>query len=299
VTEADLDLGGGRVLHYYVTGPEAGTQDGGPGEHLPGREGTTGVSDSLVVFWHHGTPNIGAPPAPLFPASERLGIRWVSYDRPGYGRSTPQPGRDIASAAGCVGAVADELDISKFAVMGHSGGGTHALACAGLLPDRVVAAVSISGLAPFGADGLDWFAGMAPAGEASLRAATRGRADKERYEATAEFDPDIFTDADQAAFNGPWSWFGSVVGPAVEAGPAALIDDDMAYVSPWGFDPAQVTGPVLLMHGQRDRIVPSSHGEWLARHCPASELRLFPDDGHISVLNSAELALDWLAEHAR
>lgn len=283
VIEADAALGDDRNLHYY----------------LADADGVGDSDDRLVVFWHHGTPNLGTPPAPLFPAAEQLGIRWVSYDRPGYGGSTSSPGRNIASAAGYVADLADKLGIAKFAVMGHSGGGPHALACAALLPDRVLAVLSISGLAPFDADGLDWFAGMSASGQASLRAAAAGREAKESYEATAEFDPEIFTAADRAAFNGPWSWFGSVVGPAMESGPGPLIDDDMAYVSAWGFEPAQVTAPVLLMHGRMDRIVPSSHAEWLARHCPAAELRLYPDDGHISVLNSSESGLDWLAEHAR
>ncbi|NEE56132.1 alpha/beta hydrolase, partial [Streptomyces sp. SID8455] len=82
--------------------------------------------------------NIGSPPAPLFPAAERLSVRWVSYDRPGYGGSSPLPGRDIASAAADVRAIADALAIGRFAVLGHSGGGPHALACGALLPDRVV-----------------------------------------------------------------------------------------------------------------------------------------------------------------
>jgi pimeloyl-ACP methyl ester carboxylesterase len=89
-----------------------------------------------------------------------------------------------------------------------------------------------------------------------------------------------------------------VVGPAVAAGPGGLIDDDLAYVSPWGFDPAGVSVPVLLLHGGRDRIVPSSHGEWLAARCPSAELRLSPDDGHISILTSAPAALAWLRERA-
>jgi pimeloyl-ACP methyl ester carboxylesterase len=184
-------------------------------------------------------------------------------------------------------------------VMGHSGGGPHALACAALLPDRVLGVVSGAGLAPYGAEGLDWFAGMAASGVESLRAAAAGRAAKERHEASgAEYDPE-FTPADLTALSGPWSWLGDVVGPAMAAGPAALIDDDLAYVAPWGFDPALITAPVLLLHGGRDRVVPSSHGEWLARRCPAAELRLFPDDGHISVLNHGADALDWLGVHAR
>ncbi|TDD07977.1 alpha/beta hydrolase, partial [Nonomuraea deserti] len=77
-----------------------------------------------------------------------------------------------------------------------------------------------------------------------------------------------------------------------------LIDDDLAYVSPWGCDPAQVAAPVLIVHGEADRVVPVSHGRWLARHCPTAELWLLPGDGHISALRTGEAALEWLAAHA-
>jgi pimeloyl-ACP methyl ester carboxylesterase len=265
VTESDVKLGDGRTLHVYDTGVD----------DADGR---------LAVLWHHGTPNIGSPPEPLFAAAARLGIRWVSYDRPGYGGSTPHPDRDVASAADDASAVAAALSIDRFAVMGHSGGGSHALACAALLPERVLSVVSVAGLAPFGAEGLDFFAGMS----------------KERYEASgAEYDPEMFTPEDHAALSGEWSWLLDVVNPAVEAGPGGLIDDDLAYVGAWGFDPAQVVAPVLLLHGGRDRVVPSSHGEWLARRCPSAELWLSPDDGHISVLHSGAASMEWLREHAQ
>jgi pimeloyl-ACP methyl ester carboxylesterase len=181
--ETDLTLGG-RTLHV----------------------GDTGLEDAdgrLAVFWHHGTPNIGAPPEPLFAAADRLGIRWVSYDRPGYGGSSPHRDRDVASAADYVSCVADALDIDRFAVVGHSGGGRHALACGALLQERVLGVVSVAGMAPFGAEGLDWFAGMSDSGVASLRAAAEGRAAKESYEASgAEFDPEVFTPEDHAALSG-------------------------------------------------------------------------------------------------
>lgn len=275
VTEFDIELADGHTLHGYDAGA-----DGGVGQ--------------LAVLWHHGTPNIGAPPRPLFAAAARLGIRWVSYDRPGYGGSTRRPGRDVASAATYAAAVADALGIDRFAAMGHSGGGPHALACAALLPERVLGAVSVAGLAPYGAAGLDWFGSMVASGVASLRAAAAGREAKERHEASgAEYDPE-FTAADLAALAGEWSWFGEVVGPAVAGGPGGLIDDDLAYVAPWGFDAAQITAPVLLVHGGQDRVVPSAHGEWLARRCPTAELRLSPDDGHISIATSGTAALEWL-----
>lgn len=271
--ETDLALGDGRALHVY----------------------DTGVTDGPTVFWHHGTPNLGAPPRPLFAAADRLGIRWVSYDRPGYGGSTTLPGRDMASAAGCVAAVADALGIERFAVMGHSSGGPHALASGAKLADRVTAVVSVAGLAPFTAEGLDWFAGMSAGSEASLRAAVADRAAKAAHQASAEFDPDSFTAADHAAFAGPWGWFGEVVGRAMAGGPGGLIDDDLANVGPWGFDPADVPVPVLLLHGDADRMVPAAHSEWLARRCPNAELRLYPGEGHISVLTHAESSLDWLS----
>ncbi|WP_037316035.1 alpha/beta fold hydrolase [Amycolatopsis orientalis] len=272
VNESEVDLGDGNTLHTYDTG---GT---GP-----------------VVFWHHGTPNIGAPPAPLLPAAERLGLRWVSYDRPGYGGSTPRPGRDVASAASDVAKIADALKIERFAVFGHSGGGPHALACAALLPERVSAAVGVASMAPYDGDGLDWFAGMGAAGVGSLTAALAGRTEKARYEASAEYDAEMFTASDHAALKGDWAWVLDVVGPAVQGGPDGLIDDDLAYVAPWGFQPSDITAPVLLLHGGEDRIAPLAHGEWLARQCATAELRTFPEDGHISVLREGEAALEWLA----
>jgi pimeloyl-ACP methyl ester carboxylesterase len=278
VRELDVPLEDGRNLHVYDTGAGAGA----------------GSDDRLAVVWHHGTPNIGAPPEPLFPAAERLGLRWVSYDRPSYGGSTPHPGRDIASAASDVASIADALEIDRFAVIGHSGGGPHALGCAALLPGRVVAAASVAGLAPYDADGLDWFAGMAPSGVAATRAAADGREAKERFEMSGEeLDPG-FAPVDWAALEADWAWLGTVVAPAVAAGPAGLIDDDLAYVAPWGFDPWAQSVPALFVHGRLDRVVPCAHGEWLARRWPSAELQVSPDDGHISILRQAEHALEWL-----
>ncbi|MEO5709798.1 MAG: alpha/beta fold hydrolase [Nocardioidaceae bacterium] len=275
VHETDVRRPDGSTLHAYTAGPE----------------------DGLPVVWHHGTPNIGPPPRPLFAESDRLGLRWVGYDRPGYGGSTQRPDRPIGSAAADVAAVVDALGIDRFAVMGHSGGGPHALACAALLHDRVLAAVSASGPAPYGAPGLDWFAGMAD--PAALQASVAGRAEREAFDDAEHEGEPGFIAVDEQALEGEWSWFIEVVRPALASGPAPMVDDDLALARPWGFDPATITAPTLFLHGGGDRIIPASHGAWLADLVPRGELLLLPEDGHVSVMRAGEQALAWLAEHAR
>jgi pimeloyl-ACP methyl ester carboxylesterase len=280
VHESDLVTVDGRVLHAYDLGP-------------------TGHPDELVVMWHAGTPNIGAPPDPLFEAALSLGLRWIGYDRPGYGGSAPHRGANVAAAAADARQIADHLGIDRFAVFGHSGGGPRALACGALLTERVPALVTISSPAPGGAAGLDYFAGMSAGSVRGLRAAARGRAELEQVLASEEFDPESFIPADEAALNGGWSWFDGIVTAGTAHGLDGMVEDDLGTMAPWGFDLAQIKVPTLIMHGTADRLVPSAHGNWLAARCPAAELRLLPSEGHISVLNFAEQALTWVAEHAR
>lgn len=282
ISETDVKLADGRTLHAYDTGADPSTAS---------------AETRLTVVYHHGTPNIGEPPAPLLPLSAELGVRWVSYDRPGYGGSSPHTGRSVGSAAADVAALADALGLDRFAVMGHSGGSPHALACAALLPDRVRAVLAVSTLAPYPADGLAWFAGMAPAGAGELSAALRGRAALEELLASSRFDPETFTAADHAALSGDWSWFNRVAGKGLDNGLGPMVDDDCAYVAPWGFDPAAIRAPTLLLHGGEDRVAPVAHAQWVNRRCAAAELWVRPDDGHISIMRSAGDGLRWLLEH--
>lgn len=254
---------------------------------------TGGEPDALAIVWHHGSPQTGALLEPLLAAAAVRGIRLVSYGRPSYGGSSPLPGRDVASAAGDVAQIADHLGLRRFAVMGASGGGPHALACAALLPDRVTGAVCLAGIAPY-STAYDWFAGMADDG--GLRAALLGREERARFEESAEFDTANFIRADWAALEGDWSSLGADAGRAGAAGPDGLVDDDVAFVTPWGFDLAQVDGPVLLVQGGQDRVVPPAHVDALLRGCPGAELWLRPREGHISVLSACPVAMDWLGE---
>lgn len=271
MTAREIGLGDGRVVSVHDTGPVA----------LGG----------LTVLWHHGSPQTGRLLDPLVAAALARGIRMLSYGRPSYGGSSPNPGRSVASAAADVEQVVDALGVERFAVMGASGGGPHALACAALLPDRVLGVACFAGLAPV-TDEFDWYGGMASPG--GLRAAAEGRAARERFAETDVFDEASFTAADWEALRGPWRALGADASLAGSAGPDGQIDDDVAFASPWEFDLARITAPVLLVQGGEDRVVPASHADWLVRHIGSAELWLRPRDGHVSILNATTVALDWL-----
>jgi pimeloyl-ACP methyl ester carboxylesterase len=274
--ERDVRPADGRLLRVHDTGGDS--------------------PNALTLLWHHGSPQTGALLDPLVEAAAARGIRLVSYGRPGYGGSSPHRGRDVASAASDVAQIADALGLGRFAVMGASGGGPHALACAALLPDRILGAVSIAGLAPL-TESFDWYAGMVSDG--ALRAAAAGREARERHAATDEFDEDSFIAADWAALRGAWASLAADAGRAGAAGVDGLVDDDVAFAAPWGFEVSEIDVPVLIVHGGRDRVVPPSHAHWLVQHCPSSELWLRPRDGHVSILEAGPLAMDWLRAEGR
>ena len=251
----------------------------------------------LPVLWFHGTPNVGQPPAPLFSTAAQLGIRFASWDRPGYGGSDRQPGRDLRSAARHAAAVADALGFERFAVLGHSGGGSHALAVASVLGERVAAAAAVCPLAPSHAEGLDYFQGMIASGQAALGAAMEGLSTKEAYERKdgANYDPE-FTEADNEALSGSWAWFKAIVDAAVRTDTGGAVDDDIAYVMPWGFDVSDIICPLLIVAGEDDRIAPVAHAEWIANRVGSSTLVVRESQGHISALTHADRILEWLAE---
>jgi pimeloyl-ACP methyl ester carboxylesterase len=272
----DLRLEDGRMLRSY---------DGGGAD----------PADAFTVVWQHGSPQTGAPLEPLLSAAAGRGIRLLSYGRPSYGGSSPRPGRDVASAAADVAQLADAFGVDRFAVMGASGGGPHALACGALLADRVTGVVSLGGLAPFTQE-FDWFGGMASDG--ALRAAAAGPEARARFAESEEFDENSFTSADWAALSGAWASLGADAERAALAGPEGLIDDDVAFVAPWGFEVGRIDAPVLLVQGGQDRVVPPAHAHWLLRQCRNPELWLRPHEGHVSILNSCPLAMDWLKAQA-
>lgn len=246
------------------------------------------IAGREVMLWHHGSPQTGAILEPVRAAAVAHGLAVVSVARPAYAGSPRVPGRRVVDVARGLRPVLEGLGVASVVSVGASGGGPHALACAAVMPQLVRAVVTLASPAPF-VDEPWWFAGMqAPGG---LRAAAVGEDDRRRFAATDEFDPAQFVDADYAALQGEWASLGADAGAADADGPDGLIDDDLAFTRPWGFAPAEVAASVLLVQGERDRVIPPAHARALAAVLPRATLELHPDDGHVSVLRHLGAAL--------
>jgi pimeloyl-ACP methyl ester carboxylesterase len=260
------------------------------------------------VFLLHGTPGSRLGPFPRARVLYELGVRLITFDRPGYGRSDRHARRRVADAAADVATIADALGLDRFAVLGRSGGGPHALACAALLPGRVTRAAVLVGLAPLAARGLDWFAGMADSnvGEyttatagpellvASLGLAARGiRADPASLVAMISGD---MPESDQriVADAGIRAMLVRNYAEAVRTSADGWYDDILAFVSLWGFEPAEIDVPVLLWHGENDRFSPVSHSLWLGQEIPDSVLMVEPGSAHFGALSVMPDVLAWL-----
>ena len=264
------------------------------------------------ILFHHGTPSSGLPYEPHIRLAEEQEIRLISDDRAGYGESSRHCGRDVAAVAYDVAEIADALGIDRFATWGLSGGGPHALACAALLPDRVAAVCSLAGVAPYGVEGLDWFAGMgeanrqelgaALAGEATLRPALEAEAAGLAATTTEELVAAMSTllsTPDVAVLDGEFgAYLLSTFKRGLAHGVDGWLDDDLAFTQPWGFEPAEIGPPVLVVQGRQDLMVPGGHGDWLANRIPGAEAWLSEDEGHLTLIqpSSARRINEWLLE---
>ena len=268
-----------------------------------------GDPSGAPVIYHHGTPSAGRPYAAWAQDAAARGVRLIGYDRAGYGGSDRRAGRSVADVADDIAGLAAALGLERFATWGVSGGGPHALACAALC-ERCAAAATFASVAPYGEPDLDFMAGMgednvhefgaALEGEVALRplleqfAAALTDATAEQL---AEEMRTLLSPPDAAALTGAFAeHLLASFHTAVRPGVGGWLDDDLAFVRPWGFALADIAVPVQLWQGDQDLMVPRSHGEWLARHVPGADVHISPGDGHLTVVaNHLGEVLAWLA----
>jgi pimeloyl-ACP methyl ester carboxylesterase len=249
---------------------------------------------------------------------QELGVYIVTHDRAGYARSDRRRGRCIADEVDDVLLLADELGFDRFGVTGGSGGGPHALACAALIPpERLIRVSCVVGIVPFGPQGLErdaWLAGMdaenvkefdwALAGEEVLKP----ELEKLLAKAAAEVEDDPaavlgdfeLSESDRAALARPERM--QVIRESVReqalGSVAGWVDDDLAAVSPWGFELEQIAVPVLVRYGASDVLVPAAHGAWLGAHVPGCVVKIDKTAGHLGEDPEREIAenVAWLRD---
>lgn len=268
----------------------------------------------LPVIVHHGTPMSGLAYEPHVELAREQRLRLIGYDRPGYGGSTRHEGRRVADCAADVSDIADALALKRFATWGVSGGGPHALACAALCDERLVAVASLASVAPWEAEGLDWLDGMGEEnhvefgktleGEHSLRPYLEHEAEDVRNaqpEDLRRLMETLLGDEDRAVLTGRFAEYMIACDlHALEPGVDGWLDDDLAFAAPWGFELAQIARPVLLLHGDDDRFVPVSHGRWLAERIPGVDARIDAGDGHLTLLERRMREVnEWLVDAGR
>jgi len=274
---------------------------------------SAGPDDGRCFLWHSGTPSAAGIFSTALAETAKRGLRFVTFSRPGYATSTARPGRTVGDVAGDVAVILDALGFDSFFCAGQSGGGPHALACAALLPDRVLATATLAGVAPWPAEGLDWLAGMGPENLEEFAASMQGPdaltpflerdaahlRDVQPADVAAALGG-LVSDVDKRALTGEYADFMATgFHRAVSTGIAGWRDDDIAFVKPWGFDLSAITTPVAVWQGGEDRMVPMPHGAWLASHIAGAEQHLLPPEGHLSLsINRFADVLDGLLSMA-
>jgi pimeloyl-ACP methyl ester carboxylesterase len=267
-------------VEYLVGGPEA--------------------ARDLVIF-HVGTPAAAVLYDGLVRAAAALDMRVATYSRAGYGSSPRREGRSVADEAAITAALVDRLGFRRFYVGGWSGGGPAALAGAALLGDRVRACLTLASLAPRLEAGPAWEAWHTPeerrewdamdGDRAALipefeeAAALFARMTKSRLSAIAG-EPDARSIEHDHATNVEPELVRSMR-RAVSRGPFGYLDDNLAQARDWGFRVAEIGVPVVVRHGEVDKLVNTGNGRWLAGAIPGARARILPDAGHGSI------ALPW------
>jgi pimeloyl-ACP methyl ester carboxylesterase len=261
------------------------------------------------IVFHHGTPSSGKPFAPHVAYAQEHGIRLLSYDRAGYGRSSRHAGRDVADVAHDLASITGALGVERFATWGLSGGGPHALATAASLADRVVAVATAASIAPPDLPGFELTDGM---GEGNIVEFGRAREGEEALRPLLEQESagldeadvpafiaglrTVLSDLDAAALDDVFGeYFLDSVRSSLARGVDGWLDDDLAFVRPWGFELDAITQPVLVVQGSQDLMVPRAHGEWLADNLPSAEAWFREDEGHLTLFSGLAPAIqDWL-----
>lgn len=266
----------------------------------------SGEPGGMALLFHHGTPGSAHQSRDLAAAAHARGMLLVTVSRPGYGRSSRLAGRCVVDVVADTDAVLSALGLDACVVAGWSGGGPHALACAARLP-QARAVVAIASVAPHDAEGLDWSEGMGEANIAEFGATVEGEevlrpALAAEREGLRDVQPEqivgalesLLPSVDRAVLTGTFAEdMAASFHDALRVGVDGWVDDDLAFVRPWGFELSEIRVPTAVWHGSDDLMVPFAHGQWLSARVPGVSVHLDQAEGHLSLgLGALDRMLD-------
>lgn len=256
---------------------------------------TTDTVGSKAVVFHHGTPSCALTWESWLRELEADGISGIAYSRAGYSTSSRKAGRTVIDVNDDIAEVLDQYNVQEFVAVGWSGGGPHALAAS--FDSRCRGIVVIAGVGEYGVDDLDFLAGMGEGNEIEFGAALNGAevldawmaenapefanatADDFRQEGNSLISP-----PDLAILRSSYAEeMADSTRQSMAKGYYGWMDDDLAFVLPWGFSVRDVNTPVHIWQGDQDLMVPAAHAQWLHKHLPMSELHSAPGEGHLSI----------------
>ncbi len=269
-----------------------------------------GPPDGRAVVWLHGTPGGRRQiPQDARALAHELGLRIIGIDRPGIGSSTAHLYPDVLGFAADLATVADSLGVDDMALIGLSGGGPYALAAAHAMPDRVVAAAVLGGVAP--TKGPDAIAGgLVDLGVrlAPLVALTQvptgifltGAVRLARPVASPGLDlyARLSPAGDRALLRRPElkAMFLDDLLNGSRKQLSAPLADILLFTRDWGFRVGDVTVPVRWWHGDADHIIPFAHGEHMVALLPDAELHVLAGESHLGGLGAGQHILATLVD---
>ena len=264
-----------------------------------------GRPDGPAAVYFHGTGSCRLDQVHLDELLSEIGVRLVAPDRPGIGESSLRRGRSLADSARDTADVAAALGIEAFAVVGVSAGGPHAIACAALLPERVVGLGCVGGLTSPAWDG--YWARVSPEAASILR-----RGDEQAYVehfaalygvdgSGFPFGAEGLSPPDAALFDRPKTVerLRRGVDESIRRGVGGLAQDAVVRAQPWAFDPAGIGVDTQLYHGVQDVVVEIASSEYTASLIDRATVVAFPQHGHLSVWDEIPTLLDDLTQPLR
>jgi pimeloyl-ACP methyl ester carboxylesterase len=248
----------------------------------------TDARGAPVAFYLHGAPTSRLDLASADAELAALGLRVLCPDRPGYGGSSPLPGRSMLDHATDVGALADRLGVADFVVVGLSSGGPYALACSAALGPRVARAAVVAGVTDFGWP--DAWTDYDP-DECEMMRQPDEEAARQWCEARFGRDGMGFLagelpETEEAAFAElPDS--GGMTASIVESfrqGVVGFAQDVWVQGRAWPFDAADIAAPVQVFHGDIDAVVPIAHAAHTSSLVTNAELVVWPGVAHVATV---------------